>query len=572
MTISSPPLKRPQSQTTIPTIDSSKVLEKEKSAKKENGHQKNQLSNNFKTFTSLAALMEKENISREQLQIYRTILIEYLKEKEKCKSLEEFASQMGTGKHTLILAWKMLKSYESFLATKTTHQVMKAQAESMWNSVIEAVVLPQEIYQHIEMKIASDEVDNKLFELPCHYIETAIALFILPKFITAKNIPIEDYLNRKNLKKDKSAKLISPRVSSKKEKTKESTKKRGLTKIQSVTAGGKDSRLQAFSQNNKDKENKKSPKYNIRTVDRQLEGIHTYVCQIKDTLGRFDSFVDQAQSWFEKTNDEEQLKQCDKALTVTHNELEKKCIRIQDKFEKLKSLYPFTYYDSDKLTITKVYADPPSESAFGTNSSSNSPSPLPSNSASNCNSGSNSISNSNSNNVIAPKSRISEGRKTGLHRQSSLVAEKLWAELCKEEEGEFFPPLKFSERPLGHKIVNGVDITQINLVAEKQKLKKELTLYSPPHSESSLIEDADEDKENRILSDDEGSNEDNDAVHKKLEEMDDSAFDSLLEDIVITNGRGGQNGEAVTQPVQFLQNWLDKIKIQYGDILNSEIL
>jgi len=117
-----------------------------------------------------------------------------------------------------------------------------------------------------------------------------------------------------------------------------------------------------------------------------------------------------------------------------------------------------------------------------------------------------------------------------------------------------------------------ISIFQIYLAAEKQKLKKELTLYSPPHSESSLIEDADEDKENRILSDDEGSNEDNDAVHKKLEEMDDSAFDSLLEDIVITNGRGGQNGEAVTQPVQFLQNWLDKIKIQYGDILNSEIL
>jgi len=235
----------------------------------------------------------------------------------------------------------------------------------------------------------------------------------------------------------------------------------------------------------------------------------------------------------------------------------------------LKTLYPFTYYDSDKLTITKVCPDPPSEGAFGTNSSSNSASPLPSNSASVCNSGSNSIHNSNSN-ITVPKSRISEGRKTGLHRQSSLVAEKLWAELCKEEEGEFFPPLKFSERPLGHKIVNGVNITQLNEATEKQKLKHELTLYSPPHSESSLIEDADdEDKENRILSEEDLSIEENDA-HKKLEEMDDSAFDSLLEDIVITNGRGGQNGEAVTQPVQFLQDWLEKIKMQYGDILNSE--
>jgi len=48
--------------------------------------------------------------------------------------------------------------------------------------------------------------------------------------------------------------------------------------------------------------------------------------------------------------------------------------------------------------------------------------------------------------------------------------------------------------------------------------------------------------------------------------MDDSAFDSLLEDIVITSPQ--PDGE-YRQPVEYLQTWLEKLKMEYGDLLKE---
>jgi len=149
--------------------------------------------------------------------------------------LEEFAQAMGTGKHTLIVAWRILRSYENFMNAKATQPVLKAHAESMWNAVTEVVVLPEEIHQYIDSKLLSGDFDNKVFELPKHYIETVIALFILPKYAAEKNISL-DRKPRTELKKDKSLK-IAPKVRPKKLKEKE--KKKSLLKVPTTQANQK---------------------------------------------------------------------------------------------------------------------------------------------------------------------------------------------------------------------------------------------------------------------------------------------------------------------------------------------
>jgi len=128
------------------------------------------------------------------------------------------------------------------------------------------------------------------------------------------------------------------------------------------------------------------------------------VCQIKDALGKFDSFVDQAQSWADKCTDEEQLSKCDKALNVSQTEIERTFARIQDKFDKMKALYPFSTPNEHSVRSSEPF----------------------------------SVRDNNS--LTVPTEQ-----KVVIQRKSSIVAERLWAELCKEEEKENLPAIKFSD-------------------------------------------------------------------------------------------------------------------------------
>jgi hypothetical protein len=490
-----------------------------------------------KSLPAMMDMMEKEHISKEQLQKHRDFLTDLLNDKEKCKSLEDFAQGMGTGKHTLIVAWRILRSYENFMNAKATQPVLKAHAESMWNAVAEVVVLPEEIHRYIDSKLLSGDFDNKVFELPKHYIETVIALFILPKYAEEKNISLGDYINRKSrneLRKDKSLRMITPKVRAK--KTKE---KKKPIKLPTTQSKEKKERIQRYNKN----------------IDRQVEAIHTYVCQIKDALGKFDSFVDQAQSWADKCTDEEQLRQCDKALNVSQTEIERTFARIQDKFDKMKALYPFAT---------------PSEQSV------RSAEPL-----------SVRDSNSHNNNTAGPTEKVV------IQRKSSIVAERLWAELCKEEEKEnqFLPAIKFSDNLTQEIKVNSKAKTPVNEVlkpkpgklnrtySSAQLLVQPLICYDSDFVTQSLVEEPEDAAASTLESHqvtphffsdgEESSMDDIDQIlNQKIEEMDDDAFDTLLEDIVITSPR--VEGERETKSVEFLQNWFERLKLQYGEALGID--
>jgi len=157
--------------------------------------------------------MQKHNISKEQLQVYRELLTETLNNADKAKILIDYARTVGQGELTLIVAWQTLTQFtDVVLKSKAPIHMLKTSAESMWEAVCQAVVIPTEICQILQTKIGSGTLDANIFELPRHYIETLMALLIVPSYAAKFNIPLQKY--RVETKKDKSFKKLAPRVSS----------------------------------------------------------------------------------------------------------------------------------------------------------------------------------------------------------------------------------------------------------------------------------------------------------------------------------------------------------------------
>jgi hypothetical protein len=385
-----------------------------------------------------------------------------------------------------------------------------------------------------------------------------MALFILPKYCAEKNIVIDEYKKppRAELKKDKSLKITAPKVRSKKPKD----KKKGFTKVRDRS----DSSAQ--------KEKKERVQKHQQHIDKQLESIHTYVCQIKAALGQFDAFVDQTQPWAEKCNDEEQLRQCDKALTSTTGEIERMFARMQERFEKMKTLYPF-------LTQTTEPQKPPEPTA-------------------------------------PPVEEKPPPPRTKLQRKSSVVADRIWAELGREEnqDKKFIPGMKIpeeSEEPetAAHagkksKIPAGVEDSIPLSVREELKqrtLRQAAAAKAPPpppikntpvvgneptleeliagEDETDILNELDQiNPKPTINYEDDSSGEhlldesdylsidyENAMLNQRLEEVDDGVFENLLDDLVITSPRDEEG-----QPIEYLQSTLERLKAQYADLLGPD--
>jgi len=256
------------------------------------------------------------------------------------------------------------------------------------------------------------------------------------------------------------------------------------------------------------------------------------VAQLLSSLASFEEFLEQSQIYAITQADDEQLKQCEKALPECNGYLSRLATRLNDKFTKVKTLFPVI--PKDEITTRRPVLSPEEEKA------------------------------------------------NRLKRKSSVVADRLWEELCSEKVE------KPSPRSLSHrKTARGLtphpeavesvnpDVTNTPVIPETNELVheaglsiEEILAQGNEEEIARLMDDLEAETSNKLgLYNDEESSDDivgDDETDVKLETMGDISFDELLEGLVMTTNEDNVSG------VEFLMSKLAALRSQYTAVLGSD--
>jgi len=509
-------LRKTSASTNVKNINVVNVVkDKEKEKDKEKDNQDKKISNiNARRSTAepgLMLAMQKQNVSKEQLQRLRDLLTETLTFPDKLKQFLEYARSLGSVEYTLILAWQTLQSFEELVKSKADNNLIKTSAESMWESISQAVIVPTELYETLQTKISSGAIDANIFELPKHYIETVMALLIVPSYATKYGLSAPKHTQGK---KERHLKKITPRVSRlKKTNSRKKSQTNTVEKRSSKRLGNNQVQNQKITQ--------------------LYKTAQTKLGDFKNAITTFEKFLEQTNMWVNELADEEQLKSCEKILTECNTYIDRLSARTNDKFSKVKTSFPEIKLDQ-----------------------------LP---------------------------------KPALHRQSSVLADKLWEELCLDAELQSYPEFVVNnnnKKPraksvsLGKPLMKNTTLADINETNNEDKtpelsrvpsaIEKLLAFdenendINDEHSvtrTSSLPEDDDHD-ENRGSSFDipEIELEGDFPENWNLESMSDMSFTKILQSLV-TCPRGSDSSVLT---VDFLESNLETLKKKVSESLSND--
>jgi len=236
---------------------------------------------------------------------------------------------------------------------------------------------------------------------------------------------------------------------------------------------------------------------------------------MKAVITNFQNFLDQSNKLITENTDEEQIRIVEKAVTEYNAYIEKLTSKTIDKFTKYKLLFP----------------------------------------------------------DIKVEEKIAQ--KITLHRQSSVLADKLWEELCGEREvenphPEFVPPKKLRAKSVGNTglhMIKSANVPPITEVNEKDDNTKPIDLaHETPPAIEKLLSSYPHEDEPDDPSEGESNNIDSNTIlidteDFKIGSMNEMSFQEILQSLV-TCPRGSDSSVLM---VDHLENHLNSLRKQSGE-------